>query len=60
MADGHLLYVWSTSGYELREEPGDVPAVGAAIEQDGRTLHVTKVGPSPLPNDRRLCAYLTD
>ena len=60
MADGHLLFVWKTSGYELREEPGDVPAVGAEVEQDGRTLHVTKIGPSPLPGDRRLCAYVSD
>ena len=24
MADGHLLFVWKTSGYELREQDGDV------------------------------------
>jgi hypothetical protein len=59
MADGHLLFVWKTSGYELREEMGDAPAVGAEVENDGRVLHVTKVAPSPLPGDRRLCAYLS-
>jgi hypothetical protein len=58
MADGHLLFVWKTSGYELREQDGDVPAVGSEIETDGRTLLVTKVGPSPLPRDTRPCAYL--
>jgi hypothetical protein len=58
MAEGHLLFVWKTSGYELREQDGDVPAVGAEIEQDGRTLVVTKVALSPLPGDSRLCAYL--
>jgi hypothetical protein len=58
MADGHLLFVWKTSGYELFEEPGDVPEVGAEIEQDGRRLRVTKVAASPLPGDRRACAYL--
>ena len=58
MADGHLLFVWKTSGYELREQDGDVPAVGSEIEADGQTLLVTKVGPSPLPRDTRPCAYL--
>jgi len=58
MADGHLLFVWKTSGYELREQDGDVPGVGADVEHDGQTLVVTKVGPSPLPGDTRLCAYL--
>jgi hypothetical protein len=54
----YLLFVWKTSGYELREEPGDVPEVGAEVEQDGQRLRVTKVAPSPLPGDRRACAYL--
>jgi hypothetical protein len=58
MADGHLLFVWKTSGYELREADGDAPAVGSEIETDGKTLLVTKVGPSPLPRDSRLCAYV--
>jgi hypothetical protein len=58
MADGHLLFVWKPSGYELREADGDVPAVGAEVDTDGQTLRVTKVAPSPLPGDRRQCAYL--
>jgi hypothetical protein len=58
MADGHLLFVWKTSGYELREADGDVPALGSEIEADGQTLLVTKVGPSPLPRDARQCAYV--
>jgi hypothetical protein len=56
--DGHLVFVWKPSGYELREEAGDAPAVGAEIELDGTTLRVTKVAPSPLPGDKRACAYL--
>ena len=59
MADGHLLFVWKTSGYELREGDGDVPGVGAEVEQDGITFRVTKIAPSPLPGDRRQCAYLS-
>jgi hypothetical protein len=58
MTEGHLLFVWKTSGYELRETDGEVPAIGAEVQLDGRTLFVTKVGPSPLPHDKRLCAYL--
>jgi len=54
----HLLFVWKTSGYELREQDGDVPCVGAEVEQDGETMRVTKVAPSPLPDDRRAFAYL--
>jgi hypothetical protein len=58
VSEGHLLFVWNTNGYELREADGDAPPVGAAVEQDGTTLRVIKVGPSPLPGDRRQCAYL--
>jgi hypothetical protein len=54
----YLLFVWKPSGYELVEELGDAPAVGAEVERDGVHLRVTKVAPSPLPGDRRLCAYL--
>jgi hypothetical protein len=54
----HLLFVWKTTGWELREQDGDVPAVGTEIEQDGAAMRVTKVAPSPLPGDLRQCAYL--
>ena len=57
--DGHLLFVWKPSGYELHEHSGDVPGVGSEVELDGTTLRVTKVAPSPLPGDRRSCAYLS-
>jgi hypothetical protein len=58
MGAGHLLFVWKTSGYELREQEGDPPAVGSEVEQDGETMRVTKVAVSPLPGDGRQCAYL--
>ena len=54
----YLLFFWKPSGYELREVDGEVPAVGAEVEQDGQKLRVTKVAPSPLPGDSRVCAYL--
>jgi hypothetical protein len=54
----YLLFIWKPSGYELREGNGDVPAVGAEVEEGDQRLRVTKVAPSPLPNDTRPCAYL--
>ena len=56
----HLLFVWKPTGYELREVDGEPPVVGAEVETDDRKLRVTKIAPSPLPNDDRLCAYLQD
>ena len=54
----YLLFVSKPSGYELREQDGDAPQLGSSVEQDGETLRVTKLAPSPLPGDRRQCAYL--
>ena len=56
---GHLLFVWSPSGYTLEERPGDPPQPGAEIEDRERRFRVTKIAPSPLPGDRRRCAYLS-
>jgi hypothetical protein len=55
--NGHVLFVWSTSGWELRDRDGEAPAVGERIDLDGTQLVVAKLGPSPLPGDRRRCAY---
>jgi hypothetical protein len=55
--DGHLLFVWSTSGWTLQEREGEAPAVGSTVEAGDRILRVIKIGPSPLPGDRRPCAY---
>ena len=55
----HLLFIWKSSGYELREADGDAPAVGSKVEVDEREEQmVIKIAPSPLPNDPRPCAYL--
>jgi len=56
--DGHLLFVWKTTGYELVERPGDAPSIGDSVQVDEQTQWVCKIGPSPLPGDNRLCAYL--
>lgn len=54
----YLLFVWKPTGYELREADGEVPGVGSEVEQDEHKLQVTKVAPSPLPGDERVCVYL--
>jgi hypothetical protein len=58
VSDGYVLFVWKTSGYELVQRGGEPPGLGAEVEVDGQTLVVTKVGPSPLPADRRKCVFL--
>ncbi len=59
MSDQHLLFVWKPSGYELVEQDGGAPMVGDPVEIDGQQLRVIKLGPSPLPGDKRACAYLS-
>jgi hypothetical protein len=54
----HLLFVWSPTGYQLAEHEGEPPAVGDEIEHADRRYRVIKLGPSPLPGDKRVCAYL--
>jgi hypothetical protein len=54
----HLLFVSKPSGYELVEREGEAPALGADVELDEARFTVAKVGPSPLPDDQRACAYL--
>jgi hypothetical protein len=54
----YVLFVWKPSGWELREREGDPPAVGEEVEEDGVSMTVTKLAPSPLPGDDRRCAYL--
>jgi len=54
----YVLFVWTPSGYELREREGDPPPAGAEIEEDGDRFTVTKVASSPLPGDSRRCAYV--
>jgi len=54
---GYVLFVWSPTGYTLRELEGEPPSVGHEFEDGDRTLVVTKIGASPLPDDRRPCAF---
>jgi hypothetical protein len=51
---GYLLFIWSPTGYTLRELEGEPPQVGDEVEEG---LVVTKVGLSPYAGDARACAY---
>lgn len=53
----YLLFVWTPQGYELREQQGELPEPGAEVEAGDRRLRVTKIAPSPLPGDTRVCVY---
>ena len=55
---GYLFFVWAPTGYTLVEQDGDPPRVGAEVEGDAQRYVVSKIAPSPLPGDSRLCAYL--
>jgi len=56
----HLLFISTPHGYRLVEKDGVVPAVfdDVSLPGDGDIFSVIKVGHSPLPRDRRVCAYL--
>ena len=59
-APPHLIFVSSTRGYTLVERHGPLPRLGEDIElaEQPGSFVVVKLGPSPLPNDSRVCAYL--
>ena len=55
----HCLFVSKPTGYELVEREGEPPSVGSIVELDGQERWVVnRIGQSPLPQDRRPCAYL--
>ena len=56
-AAGHILFL-SGEGYRVIEREGRASRVDALVEVDGKEFVVTRVGRSPLPGDRRACAYL--
>jgi hypothetical protein len=58
VADGWVAFVPSPDGYGLVQLDGPPPGRGTAVELDGGTFLVLRLGPSPLPGDRRRCAYL--
>ena len=58
MSDKYLLFVWKPTGYELREQDGELPSVGSVVELDEGRMQVNRIASSPLPGDERKCAYL--
>jgi hypothetical protein len=56
----HLRFISTPSGYRLVETEGPPPSTGATVAMSGEIgpFFVMKLGPSPLPNDDRICAYL--
>ena len=54
---GYVLFIWSPTGWTLQQRDGEAPAVGETVEAGETMLRVSKLGPSPLPGDRRRCAY---
>jgi hypothetical protein len=57
----HLLFVPVDESYVLVAAKGEPPDVGTWLNRNLSREHVflvQKVGPSPLPNDSRRCAYL--
>lgn len=58
--DRHLRFISTPSGYTLMEAEGRPPSPGStvALSEDLGAFLVMKLGPSPLPNDDRTCAYL--
>ena len=56
-AAGHVL-VLAEGGWRMVERAGPAPDLGSAVEVDGVTYVVTRVGGFALPGDRRARAYL--
>lgn len=57
-ADGWLAFVDSPEGYRLLPQEGAPPAQRATIELELGRFRVLRLGPSPLPGDRRRCAFV--
>ncbi len=55
---GHVLVVSAPDGYRLLQRDGPPPDRSAALALEGGAFLVLRLGPSPLPGDRRRCAFL--
>jgi hypothetical protein len=57
----HLLFVPTPGGYLILQRTGEAPSPGQQLEipeAPNARLYVTKIARSPLPLDKRMCAYL--
>jgi hypothetical protein len=60
-ATGHVVFISGPSSYGLLARDGPAPGVGSKLvvsDWAEGSYSVCKVGPSPLPGDRRRCAFL--
>jgi hypothetical protein len=57
---GWVAFTSHPHGYRLVELDGAAPTAGDTVELEGVLHRVVKVGPSPLPGDRRRCAYVEE
>ena len=55
---GFVLFVPTTAGYRLTTPNGVTPEAGERLRVEDEWYRVVRVGPSPLPGDRRRCAFL--
>jgi hypothetical protein len=55
---GHVRFISFPDGYRLDTSDERCARPGDVIEVHGRSFVVTRVGRSPLPDDRRPCAFL--
>ncbi|MHB1243898.1 MAG: hypothetical protein ACYC1P_10965 [Gaiellaceae bacterium] len=55
---GWVAFVGSPDGYGLIERDGAAPGRGERVDVEGTPFRVLRLGPSPLPGDRRRCAFL--
>jgi hypothetical protein len=58
VTEGHVLFVPAPAGYRLLERDGPPPAGSDVVELAEARYCVLRLGPSPLPGDRRRCAFL--
>ena len=57
-AAGWVAFIHTPEGYRLLECAAAPPERGATVELDGAVHVVLRLGPSPLPGDRRRCAFV--
>jgi len=57
-SDGFVLFVATPAGYRLVIPDGITPDRGERLCVEEEWYRVLRLGPSPLPGDRRRCAFL--
>lgn len=55
---GWVAFVASPAGYRIVDREGSPPSSGEGVELEGGRYRVLRLGPSPLPGDRRRCVFV--